>query len=232
MTASADDVFTATAATYDEERARLIPGFARFYGWAVKLVPVEAGKVLDLGAGTGLLAEKVRAKLPAARLELVDISEAMLARARVRFAGDEGVVFRVADYSAEEMTGGAVEELMGGYDAVVSALSIHHLEDGAKRVLFGRVWKWLRPGGLFVNADQVLGPTAALETRYRAAWLAGVRELGATERQVEESLFRQQADRCAPVETQMEWMREAGFAEVDCWYKDGCFAVMTGVKGG
>ena len=176
MGTDAERVFTATAATYDEERARLIPGFARFYGWAVELVPAEARKVLDLGAGTGLLAETVRAKLPATRLELVDISEAMLARARVRFAWDEGVVFRVADYSAEEMTGGAVEGLVGGYDAVVSALSIHHLEDVAKRALFRRVWKWLRPGGVFVNADQVLGPTAALEARYRAAWLAGGRE--------------------------------------------------------
>lgn len=222
MTSMAERVFTATAASYDEERARLIPGYERFYGWAVALVPAEARRVLDLGAGTGLLTERLRARLPGVEVELVDVSEAMLARAQERFRGVEGVSFRVTDYARGELGRDA--------DAVVSALSIHHLEDEGKRALFGRVYEALGPGGVFVNADQVLGPTAVLEQRYRTAWLDGVRALGATERQVEESLFRQQADRCAPVEAQMGWMREAGFREVDCWYKDGCFAVMAGVR--
>jgi tRNA (cmo5U34)-methyltransferase len=30
------------------------------------------------------------------------------------------------------------------------------------------------------------------------------------------------------VGVQLAWMREAGFADVDCWYKHSSFAVMTG----
>jgi tRNA (cmo5U34)-methyltransferase len=222
MSNPAEQAFTLTAATYDTDRARLIPGFDSFYGWAVELVPKHAESILDLGAGTGLYAALVRERLPAAQMHLVDISEAMLAKARERFAGDGRVTFAVADYSAGLST--------APFDAVISALSIHHLEDTAKRALFTRIREVLKPGGVFVNADQVLGPTPELEARYKALWLKQVRALGATEEQIRDSLFRQQEDHCATVDDQLAWMREAGFQDVDCWFKNGRFAVMAGLK--
>jgi hypothetical protein len=45
---------------------------------------------------------------------------------------------------------------------------------------------------------------------------------------IEASLYRQQEGRCASVEDQLLWLREAGFSDVDCWYKDNRFAVMSG----
>jgi tRNA (cmo5U34)-methyltransferase len=222
MATTAELAFPLTAPTYDQDRARLIPCFGRFYARAVELIPAGAKTLLDLGAGTGLLSAFVRARLPYARLHLMDISGAMLDQARHRFDGDERVTFEVADY--------AEAELPGALCAVVSALSIHHLDDEAKRLLFKRIHAALKPGGVFVNAEQVLGPTASVEARYRSEWLDRVRQLGASDRQIEESLFRQQADRCAPVEDQLAWLREAGFADADCWFKDGRFAVMAGTK--
>jgi tRNA (cmo5U34)-methyltransferase len=38
----------------------------------------------------------------------------------------------------------------------------------------------------------------------------------------------QQEDRCAAVEDQLSWMREAGFTDADCWYKENRFAVLAG----
>jgi tRNA (cmo5U34)-methyltransferase len=222
MATSVEDAFNATSASYDVERTRLIPDYDSFYGWAARLVPAGAERVLDLGAGTGLLASWVRQRLPLARLHLVDFSTPMLDLARARFAGDDRVSFEVADY--------ATGELGGAWDVVVSALSIHHLEDEAKRELFGRVHAALKPGGAFVNAEQVLGPTTALEAQYKREWLDEVRRLGATEEQIERSLFRQREDRCATVEDQLAWMRAAQFEEVDCRFKSGRFAVMAGVK--
>jgi tRNA (cmo5U34)-methyltransferase len=88
-----------------------------------------------------------------------------------------------------------------------------------------------QPHVTFQVADyQTLGPTPALESLYQATWLAQVRSLGATEEQIALSLFRQREDRCAPVHDQLAWMREAGFADVDCWFKDGRFAVLAGTK--
>jgi cyclopropane fatty-acyl-phospholipid synthase-like methyltransferase len=47
--------------------------------------------------------------------------------------------------------------LVPDFDAIVSALAIHHLEDAEKRSLFARIHERLRPGGVFVNAEQVVG---------------------------------------------------------------------------
>jgi tRNA (cmo5U34)-methyltransferase len=225
MATSVEHAFNATSGSYDVERRRLIPDFDSFYGWAVRLVPDDAERVLDLGAGTGLLASMVRQRLPLAKLHLMDFSVPMLDRARERFAGDERVSFEVADYAAGELCG-----VGSSWDAVVSALSIHHLENGAKRELFGQVYAALKPGGAFVNAEQVLGTTEALEAKYKREWLDEVRRLGATEEQIVRSLFRQREDRCATVEDQLAWMREAGFEQVDCRFKSGRFAVLAGVK--
>lgn len=215
-------VFEATASTYDQDRARLIPGCDRFYGWALELIPAGASRILELGAGSGLFTALVRARFPEAELELLDFSESMLALARERLGGDPRMTFRCADY--------LTAPLGAGRCAVVSSLSIHHLDDPGKQLLFGRAYEALRTGGVFVNADQVAGPTPELEERYKTLWLEQVRAQGATEAQIAASLYRQREDRCAPVEAQLAWMREAGFADADCFYKDGRFAVMAGTR--
>jgi tRNA (cmo5U34)-methyltransferase len=35
-------------------------------------------------------------------------------------------------------------------------------------------------------------------------------------------------DRMAPLNTQLRWLEEAGFQDVDCWYKNFSFAVFGG----
>ncbi len=216
------EVFDATASTYDRNRALLIPDFESFYRWAVDLVPPTARRILDLGAGTGLLSAFIRSRLPEATLHLVDLSEAMLTKARERFAGQSGISFQCADY--------ARAPLGGPYDAIVSALSIHHLADPDKESLFAAIYQALSPGGVFVDAEQILGATPALEEQYKSRWLGQVRAAGATEQQIADSLFRQEADRCATVDRQLAWLREAGFDHVDCWFKSGRFAVLAGTK--
>lgn len=221
---TAQSVFNRTAATYDEARAKLIPPYDRFYATAVALLPFEPDaemRVLDLGAGTGLLSAFVRERFPSARLRLVDIAESMLERARQRL-GTERIEYAVRDYSSEPIE--------GHWDAIVSALSIHHLMDEAKRTLFRRVHAALVPGGVFVNAEQVAGPTPELTRRYYEQWLAQIRERGATGQEIADAEYRMTADRCSSVEDQLAWMREAGFRDADCWFKQGRFAVLAGSR--
>jgi tRNA (cmo5U34)-methyltransferase len=215
-------VFEATASTYDKDRSKLIPGCDEFYRWAVRLLPPDASRIVDLGAGSGLLTVLVRQRLPNAHIYLLDFSQAMLDLARRRLADDPNVTYHCGDY--------AVEPLPENVDAVISSLSIHHLDDEGKRQIFSKVYKSLRPGGVFINAEQVAGATPELEARYKALWLEQVRGAGATEQQIADSLYRQEQDRCSPVEAQLAWMRAAGFEDADCWYKEARFAVMSGSK--
>jgi len=224
-------LFSLGAQGYDAVRRNLVPCFDGFYGSALDAIADWAGArasaaldVLDLGAGTGLFSAMVLERLPRARIHLVDVSDAMLAQARQRFlaAGGSSVSFEVSDYTQQS--------LGGPWDLVVSALSIHHLDDGTKRALFARVLEALRPGGLFVNAEQVLGPTPAAEARYRRLWDDQVLGSGVDRLEYERAVERMRHDRCATLADQLEWMRAAGFVEVDCAFKQWRFAVYFGSR--
>jgi tRNA (cmo5U34)-methyltransferase len=220
MTDDSISVFDAHAAAYDDLRRRLVPCFDAFYGAAVALVADTApADILDLGAGTGLLSALLADACPEARLHLLDGSAPMLEQARARL-GERPVAMHLADL-ADPLPDGP-------YDAIVSALAIHHLPDPVKRTLTHRAFAALRPGGIFVNAEQVAGPTPALDARYCAAHEAAARALGASDEEWAGAEHRMAHDRCTPVEDQLAWLREAGFTDVDCPMRDGRFAVLTG----
>jgi tRNA (cmo5U34)-methyltransferase len=218
--------FTRDADSYDAARRGLIPCFDAFYGAALDLIADWRGAsvgplhVLDLGAGTGLFSSLMLARYPDARLHLVDASPGMLDEARRRFAGRDDISYAVGDM--------ARADLAGPWDVVISALAIHHLDDTAKRALFARIRGALRPGGLFINAEQVLGPTPEAEGRYARVWLAQVRAAGVAQADIAKAQERMRHDRCATVENQLHWLRAAGFFDVDCSFKAWRFAVMSG----
>lgn len=242
MTDRARALFDAHATGYDDAlRRRLIPPYDAFYGAAIAALGTlpPAPRVLDLGAGTGLLAAAVRSAHPSAELVLVDGAPAMLERARERLGG-----------SGSEATGASETEVGrarpavsfhladlrdplpdGPFDAVVSALAIHHLDDAGKRELFARVHAALVPGGLFVNAEQVLGATPEEDS----AWLAEHRDAslaaGVSAAEWSAAEERMAADRCATVPDQLAWLREAGFA-ADAPFHAGRFAVLSARRPG
>ena len=136
-------VFDAAAFTYDRARRQLIPCFDEFYGTVLELLPQDVSaprRLLDLGAGTGLLSLLLARQFPQAQLTLLDLSDSMLAKARERLAGLAGRCdFIVADYT---------QALPGEFEGVVSALSIHHLDDAHKLALFHRIYQALTVGGV------------------------------------------------------------------------------------
>lgn len=223
---NAGGAFDADAAIYDRSRRQLIPCFDEFYRVAVEQAPQRrdaAVRVLDLGAGTGLLSACFAEAYTRATFTLVDVAPEMLARAERRFAGDgERFAFVCADY--------ATMRFEGPYDLIVSALSIHHLPHEEKRALFRRANAALAPGGAFINADQVLGPTPEREAEYGAAWLARTRELGVGEDDLAAAIERMKHDIKATEADQLRWLREAGFADADCVYRWHWFGVFSGRK--
>jgi len=106
------------------------------------------------------------------------------------------------------------------------------LDDAGKRDLFARVHAVLAPGGVLVDAEQVTGPTALFADAY-AAWHARrAAECGATPEEWAASVARQRLDRWASVEHQLTWLRDAGFADADCLFKDHGFAVLVARRSG
>jgi tRNA (cmo5U34)-methyltransferase len=221
----AKTVFDNHAAQYDALRRKLVPHFDEFYGTALEQIPYPhdaAIRILDLGAGTGLLSALAAAVFPNARFTLADISTGMLAKAQERFAGQENVEYLLIDLEHEALT--------GEYEVAFSSLALHHLEHDQLAAVFRKAYEVIVPGGAFINADQTLGTSAANEARYAAQWLADVTAQGSSDQETADALERMKVDKTATLADQMAWLRAAGFKDVDCWYKYYRMAVYSGRK--
>lgn len=160
-----NEKFDENAEHYDKIRKLIIPCFDDLYNITTELAnsKKENPKILDLGAGTGLLTKYLLEKYRGAEFTLIDLSEEMLKIAKNRFKGNTNFKYVVADYSTYD--------LVNSFDMVVSSLSIHHLEDEDKEKLYKKVYNILNPGGIFLNADQVIGPTPNIDKSYQKNWL-------------------------------------------------------------
>ncbi len=183
----------------------------------LELVPRSARRILDLGAGDGRLLALLKIDRPDARGVATDLSPTMLDAARARFAGDPAVEVVAHDLDVPLAALGALGGA-DGFDAVVSCFAIHHCSHGRKRALYAEVFDLLAPGGVFYNLEHVASPTPELHEAFFTA-------LGMT--LADEDRSNQLLD----VETQVAWLREIGFAQVDCFWKWRELALFGGVKG-
>lgn len=224
-----NDVFSAHAGIYDRARRGLIPCFDEFYGAAARILDTlncRPERCLDLGAGTGLFSAILSRHVAIRSLVLQDQSHEMLKRGQVALMDLPAV--SVVGCRLQDISEAGLE--LGGFDAVWSALAIHHLDGPEKRVLFRSVHALLRPGGIFINADQSLGPTQRVEAAWRAEWLREVRTSGVTEEDVSMALERMKEDRMDTLSDQLSWLEEAGFDDCSCWFQNFSFTVYAGVR--
>lgn len=184
----------------------------RTEGEAVLLeqVPQTTKRILDLGTGDGRLLALLKIDLPHVQSIAIDFSPTMLDAAKIRFAGDSMV--EVISHNLDEF----LPEL-GSFDAVVSSFAIHHLTHDRKLSLYTEIFHLLEPGGIFCNLEHVASPTPRLHERFRQA-------LGISDQPEDPS------NKLLDVETQLRWLRDIGFTDVDCYWKWLELALLIGIK--
>ncbi|MDE7436805.1 MAG: class I SAM-dependent methyltransferase [Lachnospiraceae bacterium] len=217
--------FNRIADEYDRNRKKFIPCFDDFYQSTTKFIAsnITAPKrILDLGAGTGLLAYYWFLQYPEAEYVLVDIADEMLNVARRRFSGIPNVTCRMLDY-AQELPEGI-------FDIAASALSIHHLEHEEKSCLFARIYDILPEGGLFVNYDQFCAGQPQMDHWFDSYWENQLTQEGLTDHDIALWKERRKLDRECSVEQEMKMLDECGYKTVKCIYSYQKFSVIAAIK--
>lgn len=220
-----EEQFNIIAREYDSNRRKFIPCFDDYYVNTTKFITAnikQPERILDLGAGTGLLSYYWYQIFPKAEYVLVDIADEMLNVAKERFAGLDNVSCITMDYSKELPN--------GRFDVIASALSIHHLENDDKAGLFTRIYEALPTGGLFVNYDQFCAGSRNMDIWYDSYWEMQLGTSGLTDSDIERWKERRKLDRECSAEEELDMLHKSGFKEVKCVYSCQKFSVIVALK--
>jgi tRNA (cmo5U34)-methyltransferase len=174
----------------------------------LEFIPESARRILDLGAGDGRLLALVRKEHPNTEAVAVDFSPTMLEAAGKRFAAESSV--SVVRHNLDDPL-----PALGKFDAVISSFAIHHLVHERKRALYAEVYGLLNSGGVFCNLEHVSSPNARLHKDF-------LEHIGFTVETEDPS------NKLLDAETQLGWLRELGFGDVDCHWKWRELALLAG----
>jgi tRNA (cmo5U34)-methyltransferase len=176
-------------------------------------VPDNAKRILDLGTGDGRLLRILKTRRLHNEIDeavVIDVSPIMLKRVKENFVHDNRV--KIIEHDLQNPL-----PKLGQFDAVVSSFVIHHLEHERKKSLYTEIFSILKPTGVFCNLEHVASPTQKLHEQFFEA-------LGTTVKSEDKS------DKLLDVNTQLEWLKEIGFTDVDCYWKWLELALLIGVK--
>lgn len=217
--------FNRVASEYDKNRKRFIPCYDDFYINSTEFISSNITKpssIIDLGAGTGLLSYYWYQHYPDTQFVLVDIADEMLNVARQRFSGIGNVTYQIMDY---------MDKLPNeSFDTVISALSIHHVEDESKYNLFSKLYDRLPSGGIFVNYDQFCAGQPQINNWFDSYWENQLFNSGLTENDIMAWKERRKLDRECSVEQEVKMLQNCKFENVKCVYSYQKFSVIVAIK--
>ena len=174
-------------------------------------IPKDANRILDLGTGDGRLIRLIKIARPDIKEAVaLDVSPTMLKAARDHFANDSKIKVIEHDLSLPLPD-------LDYFDAIVSSFAIHHLKHERKRALYEEIYDMLNPTGVFCNLEHVASPSVELHVRFLNA-------IGYTPKKEDK------ANRLLPMETQLGWLRDIAFVDVDCYWKWLEMALLIGYK--
>lgn len=222
--------FDLMADQYDELFVTHMHAYDQTHEMILAMLPFaqqDEVRVLELGTGTGNLMQKLLDRFPHSTAVGYDLSREMLARARAKLASYGGRV---------QLQQGDISQLSfpGPFDAVISAIAVHHVPPPDKPALFRRLYDALRPGGVLVLGDAFQAATPALAERYRQLSKQALQHQGIVETPVYTAYRSRSSQPSGGSSTHLQeyllWMEEAGFGQVDCVWKYLSRAVVYGER--
>ena len=226
MAHSVEDHLGMRASEYDRAIRTFIPGYEALLAaqllWLATTLP-ETGVVVDLGGGTGALAQAIAERFPRVHVQVWDTDPQMLAVAeqRVRRYGDRVALVQRSFY-----------EPLPEAHAFVASLALHHVrEEEQKKRLYGHIFQSLHESGIFLNGDCVMNSSPMADAEYYRTWEAFMESTGIPPAEAKRHFAAwAKEDRYFSIAAELTMLADAGFPFPDCFWKQGPFALYGGYK--
>jgi tRNA (cmo5U34)-methyltransferase len=215
------DLETGQSATVDAPLAMALVAEA-----AAATTP-HARHVLDVGCGAGNYALKLLESLPNLDVTLIDLSQPMLDRARLRLSRATAGRIRIVQGDVRE-----VKLPDGEFDVVLAAAVLHHLRtDQEWQDVFKAFYRALRPGGSVWVFDLVESSIPAVGRLMRGRYGEYLSRLKDEAYRDHVFAYVEKEDTPRPLLFQLDLLRQVGFSQVEVLHKNVCFAAFGAVKG-
>lgn len=206
-------------AEYDMRIRTFIPGYEEMLEVAADAVPRSARTIVDLGTGTGALAERCLKKARRAQLVGIDADGEILKLAERRLGK-----------RARLLRGSFTRASLPACDAVVASLALHHIPTRTSKAgLYRRIRAGLRPRGVFISVDCQPAANPSVAREQRQGWKAHLLSSYTPKQAAALLASWAQEDTYVPLEVELELLRKSGLKTEVLWRK-GPFAVILGMR--
>jgi len=185
------------------------------------------GRLLDLGAGNGRVARLVLEAHRTCHVTLIDLPNGMLKAAPAVLSEFSGRF----DLCAGDMFSAAPVLTPSSFDAVISVFALSHAPTVAAYLrVYQDIYACLKPGGLFVCYDHVLGDAPVLTALNVAGWHEFLLGAQSSQQAHDVVVSTYQEDRPLALRQHVELLWQSDFRAVDVLFKHDIFAIYAGVK--
>lgn len=217
--------FNEFSKNYTSDMIGLAPHYLELVSSFVKYLPegFNPTSILDLGCGNGNITAQLLPHFPQASYTLVDASAEMIELCRRQFhrfnMNYANTYFRDFDFENET------------YDLIVAGFSLHHCGNKEKRVLFRKIYDALKKGGIFSYSDLMISKTNPDHPGMLAQWSEFVNTNYPDGEKWEWVMEHYDAyDKPTDYQLQIEWLKDAGFADIRIPFKEGYWIFLQAEK--
>ncbi len=197
---------------------------------AISATPIIR-RVLDIGCGAGNNTLKLRESYGKDfSVDLVDLSEPMLARAKQRLLANYPNM-NSCDIELFQSDFRQTELLSNAYDVILAAAVLHHLrEEDDWEEAFRKLYRITAPGGSVWITDLVSHETNAVQSMMWQRYGEYLTTLGGDNYRDKVFAYIDKEDSPRPVTFQLDLLRKVGFPHIEILHKNSCFAAFGGIK--
>ncbi len=210
---------------YTNDMIACVPHYLQLISSFVKHLPdnFNPQTILDLGSGNGNVTAQLIPYFPKATFTLVDASAEMIDLCRNQFQ-DYDIIYAntyFKDFSFKEET----------CDLVVAGFSLHHCDENEKQSIFKNIYTSLKKGGIFSCSDLMISKTNPAHPMLLKQWKTFV-NANFPDREKWNWLMEHYDAFDKPTDylTQIEWLKNAGFDDIQIPFKEDYWIHLQTVK--